>query len=583
MQQLSMYRRTYDQMLCFHLESISKIERNILLDLEAPIKEVTVFSDRALVIRREKVELEAGEHDLRVNNLPQFLRDSLRAAGRGSGGIRILNVDVMTAFRSRPPEAEIITLQDELEQLTQNQQLLEARKSALNDRRQWLRALGEQSRDFAKGLAKGQMKPQDCADFFSFAANQALQDAEAAQSIETDLEHVKQEVQAKKRELAQLQGNILPDRLAAVVTVFLAEAGEFELELSYIVLGASWHPQYDVHVQMADGKDTGEVELTYVGVVQQSTGERWENVSLSLSTARPSLAAVLPELDPWYLNVYTPPVPGPLRAAKPRIASMSGLSGDQQVSFAVQPMAMSAVALTDGGSFDEVQEEQIQEKELRTAEVATAAVEQTGTALIFHVGRSVDIPSDNSPHKTTIARDNLPCVFDYVCAPQIEEQVHLRASIENTTESVLLNGDANIFLSSEYVGTTRIKTTAPTEKFKVFLGIEDNIKVKRELIERHVDKGNALQANIRRMSYAYRISVHNYAGAPRRIVIRDHLPVTQHEKVKVKVQNVQPVPTERTKLELITWKFTLAADAEQKIEYRFVVEHPQDVRVIGLS
>ncbi|MGZ3617952.1 MAG: mucoidy inhibitor MuiA family protein, partial [Ktedonobacteraceae bacterium] len=281
----------------------------MLIDIEATIKDVTVYSDRVLVVRNGKVELEAGEHDLRVNNLPQFLRDSLRATGRGTGEIRILNVDVTTAFRSRPPETELVTLQDELERLTKNQQLLEARKSALDDRRQWLRALGEQSRDFAKGLAQGQMKPQDLADFFSFAANQSLQDAEAAQNIETELEHVQQEVQAKKRELAQIQGNLLPDRLAAIVTVSLVEAGEFELELSYIVMGASWHPQYDVRVQMADGKDTGEVELTYVGVVQQSTGERWENVGLSLSTARPSLAAVLPELDPWYLNVYTPPVP----------------------------------------------------------------------------------------------------------------------------------------------------------------------------------------------------------------------------------------------------------------------------------
>ena len=555
----------------------------MLIDLEAPIKEVTVYADRALVLRSGRVELEAGEHELRVNNLPQFLRDSLRAAGRGSEGIRILNVDITTAFRSRPPETEVITLQDELERLTQNQQLLEARRSALNDRRQWLRALGEQSRDFAKGLAQGQMKPQDCADFFSFAANQALQDAEAAQSVEAELKHVQQEVEAKKRELAQVQGHILPDRLAAVVTVSLAEAGEFELELSYLVIGASWSPQYDVRVQMTDEKGSGEVELTYVGVVQQSTGERWENVGLSLSTARPSLAAVLPELDPWYLNVYTPPLPVPLRAAKSRIASMSGLPGGQHTTLAVQPMAMPTMALADEGAFDEVQDEQIHEKELRTADVATATVEQTGTALIFRAGRSVDIPSDNSPHKTTIARDNLPCTFDYVSAPLIDEQVHLRASIENTTERVLLSGDASIFLSSEYVGTTKVKTTAPVEKFKIFLGIDDSIKVKRELVERNVEKGNALQGNIRRITYAYRITVHNYANAPRKVVIRDHLPVSQHERVKVKVQNVQPAPTERTKLELNTWQFSLAAEGEQKIEYRFVVEHPQDMRVIGLA
>jgi uncharacterized protein (TIGR02231 family) len=561
--------------------SYKKNERNTLIDLETPIKEVTVYADRALVTRCGSIELEAGEHELRVNNLPQFLRDSLRAAGRGPKGIRILNVDITTAFRSRPPEAEVVALQDELERLVQNQQLLEARRSALNDRRQWLRALGEQSRDFAKGLAQGQMKPQDCADFFSFAANQALQDAEAAQNLEVELKHVQQEIEAKKRELAQIQGNKLPDRLAAIVTVTLAEAGKFELELSYLVMGASWHPQYDVRVQITGEKDEGEVELTYVGVVQQSTGERWENVGLSLSTARPSLAAVLPELDPWYLNVYTPPVPGPLRAAKPRIASMSGLPGGQYANLAAQPVAMATMAVSDEIAFAE-EEEQAREKTLSAADVATATVEQTGTALIFRVGRSVDIPSDNSPHKTTIARDKLPCAFDYVSAPLIDEEVHLRATIVNTTERVLLSGDASIFLSSEYVGTTNVKTTAQAEKFKIFLGIDDGIKVKRELIERNVEKGNALQGNIRRITYAYRITVHNYADAPRRVVIRDHLPVSQHERVKVRVQSIQPTPSERTKLELITWQFTLADGREQKIEYRFVVEHPQDVRVIGL-
>jgi len=553
-----------------------------LIDLEAPIKEVTVYADRALVTRCGSIELEAGGYELRVNNLPQFLRDSLRAAGRGAQGIRILNVDIATAFHSRPPEAELMALQDVLERLVQNMQLLEARRSALNDRRQWLRALGEQSRDFAKGLAQGQMKPQDCADFFSFAANQALQDAETAQSLEVELKHVQQEIEAKNRELAQKQGNILADRLAAVVTVTLAETSMFELELSYLVMGASWHPQYDVRVQMAGEQGEGEVELTYVGVVQQSTGERWEDVGLSLSTARPSLAAVLPELDPWYINVYTPPVPRPLHAAKSRIASTPGILGDQHTNLPMQSFAMPAMAVADGGTFDEEQEEQIQERTPRSADVATATVEQAGTALIFRVGRSVDIPSDNSPHKTTIARDNLPCTFDYVSAPLIDEQVHLRATIVNTTERVLLSGDASIFLSSEYVGTTNVKTTAPTEKFKIFLGIDDGIKVKRELIERNVEKGNALQGNIRRITYAYRITVHNYANAPRRVVIRDQLPVSKHERVKVKVQSISPTPTERTRLELITWQFTLAGDGEQKIDYRFVVEHPQDVKVTGL-
>ena len=549
-----------------------------MLDLEAPIKEVTVYSDRALVTRRGTIHLEAGEHELRVNNLPQFQRDSLRAAGQGPQGTRILNVDIATAFHSRPPEADLVTLQTEREQLLQKRQLLKARQDSLNDRRQWLRALGEQSRDFARGLAQGQMKPQDCADFFGFMAQQALQDAQAAQELEVQMKQVQQEIEAKERELAQKQGYRDPDRLAAVITVELAAAGDLDLELAYLVMGASWYPQYDVRVQMNDERGEGQVELTYVGVVQQSTGERWENVGLSLSTARPSLAAVLPELEPWYLKVYTPPPPPPmpmLAQASPGATVISAYSRAQAPSQAMR----SAPMIADKAAYAE-QEEAVAFPTAAT--VATATVEHTGTALVFRAGRSVDIPSDNSPHKTTIAHDDLPCVFDYVSAPGIEEYAHLRATITNTTERVLLNGDASIFLSSEYVGTTQVKMTAPAEKFKIFLGIDDGIKIKRELIERAVDKGNLLQSDIRRITYAYRITVHNYTAFPKQVVIRDHLPVSQHERIKVKVQNVQPAPTERTKLELMVWQFPLPADGEQKIEYRFVVEHPQDVKVIGL-
>jgi uncharacterized protein (TIGR02231 family) len=549
-------------------------------ELDAPIRDVTVYSDRALITRQGKLELEAGEHEIRVNNLPQFIQESLRAAGSGPQGTRILNVDITTAFYSRPPETELLTLQTELDLLIQKQQLLKARQDALNDRRNWLRALGEQSRDFARGLAQGQMKPQDCADFFSFTSDQALKDAQAAQDLEIQLKQVKQDIEAKKRELTWKQGTGPSDRLAALITVELAEAGTFELEISYLIMNASWYPQYDVRVQSGEDEEKGEVELTYIGMVQQKTGENWEHVQLSLSTARPSLASILPELQPWYLSNYQPPIPRrPAMAAMQRAhlsrgvakkAQSEGADEDEEQfggaeNYLYAPaMAMPAAPLPVA------------------AEIATTTVEKAGAAFVFRAGRSVDIPSDNSPHKTTIARDGLPCAFDYVTAPAIEENAHLRATITNTTERVLLAGKTNIFLSGEYVGTSAINQIAPTEELKLFLGIDDNIKVKRELIEKGVDKGNLLQRDVRVTTYAYRITVHNYTALAKKIVVRDHLPVSNHERIKIKIQTIQPTPAERDKLEMLEWRFPLPADKEQKIEYRFTVEYPQDMQVIGL-
>ncbi|GCE06276.1 mucoidy inhibitor MuiA family protein [Dictyobacter aurantiacus] len=548
-----------------------------MTDITAPITAVTVYADRALVTRKGKVTLEAGEHEVRVNNLPQFLRDSLRASGHGPQGTRILNVDITTAFYPQPPEEDLARIQTELDALQHQQKLLQARQEALNDRRQWLRALGEQSRDFARGLAQGQMKPQDCSDFFSFMSAQATQDAEAALQLQAQIQQVQSQIDARQREYYQRQGDeISSDRQAALITVELASAGELELEISYLVRNASWYPQYDIRVHIDGQQPRGTVELTYIGMVQQSTGENWDHIELALSTARPSQAAILPELQPWYLKEYNPPPPRPL--AVPMAAPMSATA------YGAHPTGMlrSRVA-APGGSFA-LEEDEIEPPAPAPveAEIATATVERSGTALVFRVGRSVDIPSDNSPHKTTIARDDLPCEFDYVSAPALETNAHMRATVVNSTERILLDGQASIFLDAEYVGTTRLDFTAAREEFKIFLGIDDSLKIKREPIERAVDKGNLLQGDIRRSTYAYRISVHNYATAPRKVVIKDHIPVPQHERIKVRVQSITPQPAERTRLELLTWEQVLPANGEYTIEYRFVVEHPQGLRVVGL-
>src|SRR5947208_10334362 len=119
-------------------------------------------------------------------------------------------------------------------------------------------------------------------------------------------------------------------------------------------------------------------------MVQQSTGEEWKNVSLSLSTARPSLASVLPELDPWYLSVYTPLPPMPRPAMQPMLA---------------RSQKARLVSAADGAVPEEFDAEMAYESSIHfaRAEIATAAVEHTGTAYVFRAGRSVDIPSDGSP------------------------------------------------------------------------------------------------------------------------------------------------------------------------------------------
>ncbi|GER81827.1 hypothetical protein KTAU_04650 [Thermogemmatispora aurantia] len=555
----------------------------MVIELETRITEVTVYGDRALVKRQGNLPLEAGEHELRINYLPPFLKDSLRASGRGPVGTRLLGVETTTAFLPRPPEQELLRLQTACDLLGRKVQLLQARQQALEQRRRWVQALGEQAPTLIQGLTQGRLQPGDFQSFFAALLEQMLQDAEASQDVAIQLQQLQEELKAKKRELEQKRLGSNPDRLAVLVSVELPQAGELSLELSYLIERAAWHPSYDARLSFTDHNDSAgglesSVDLTCLGLVEQHSGEDWNEVALALSTARPAQATVLPELKPWYVDTSQPvfsPLVGAVPAPPPMPYAMPSPSPSPS---SRQQRALPAAALS--------KESQIQVKEEAPANEEAvepeAEIEQRATALVYRCGSSVSIPADGSPHRTLIAQYRLPCRLEVVAIPALEEAAHLRATVENSSGGVLLKGKANIFVDNEYVGTTEIDLTAPGQTFRLFLGLDDTVRIRRELIERKVEQGGRLQGNLRRITYAYRITVESFAQGERRVVIMDRLPVSRHERIKVHIVSLQPEPQERSKLEQLTWQFTLPAGGKQQIEERFVVEHPRDFRVSGL-
>jgi hypothetical protein len=60
------------------------------------------------------------------------------------------------------------------------------------------------------------------------------------------------------------------------------------------------------------------------------------------------------------------------------------------------------------------------------------------------------------------------------------------------------------------------------------------------------------------------------------------LPVPRNERIKLNTLEMKPQPSERTKLEQVTWELDLAPNEEKKVEWRFVVESPTDADVTNL-
>jgi uncharacterized protein (TIGR02231 family) len=540
------------------------------IDLESAITEVTVYPQGGQVTRQASATVDAaGEHALSFVGLPMQLDTaSFRATGAGPAGTRILSVESAQEYHDTAPEEALSRLRDEIEQLERAILLLDERNGLLAKQQQWLTSLGEQSaRSLAWGLARGTAKPSDASGLLAYTDEESQRLAAARQEILRQRADSQRTLDARRRELARLSGAQQPDRLTAVVRIETTAAGEVTVNLSYLVYGAEWRPRYDARVDAASAK----VQLTQQALVTQNTGEDWPQVALSLSTARPSATVRLPdEPDPWYLDVYQPPQRVMSKLARPMRTPMALGTGA-----ADELMTMEPSPLMDSVAF-----------EARDMEMSTADVEQSGAAQVFHIGGRSDVPSDGSPHTLGIGAYDLPCRLEYMAEPVIAEGAHLRALPTNTSGTVLLPGEMYVFhagaAGDEYIGATHLALTAQDAELTLYLGIDNNVTVKREMIERDTDKGNILQTGIRRVTLGYRVTLANRTAAPQRVILKDRMPVPRHERIKIKPLDFRPQPTTKTKLEQLTWEMQLAPGEERKIEWRFAIEAPADLNVTNM-
>ena len=536
------------------------------LELSAPIVEVTVYPDRAQVTRRGSVEApEAGEHEVTLAQLPRTLaQDSLRVSGRGAAGAQLLGVDLGEEYHAAPPEEQTQALQAEIDRLTRAVATLDQQLSLLEQQRGWLKTLGEYAaRGLAYGLIRGAAQADDPERVFAIARDESERLTTLTLDTQAERQGVVRELEARKRELEAIRGGS-PDRFQATIRVRAASAGLMSFDVSYLVYNAGWAPRYDARVDTEAAK----VQLSQQAQVRQWSGEEWAGMQLTVSTARPSAAVALPDEAPvWYLE-QRPPMQPRVFASAMRAPRAKG-SGDESAPFA----AMAGMTLE-------------QQDAVADMAMVNADFENAGAAQIFRVAGEIRIPSDGQPHTVGIGDDELPARLEYVADPSVAEGAHLRAVTLNATGHALPAGPLHVFHSGaagdEYVGETTLAATAEGAQLKLYLGVNDNITVKRELVERDTDRGSLLQGGMRRTTVGYRVTLANRTDAPQRVILQDRLPISKHERIKVKPLELRPQPTSQTKLDQLTWELQLAPGEERKIEWRFLVESPADLDFIGM-
>ncbi|WP_238006684.1 mucoidy inhibitor MuiA family protein [Dactylosporangium sp. AC04546] len=527
--------------------------------IDAAVVAVTVYPTQARVTRRGRVTLDAGEQVVEVGPLPLSLDgDSIRVSGRGPA--TVLGVDVVLRRQERPGDATVAAVREERDRVADESVEIDDAETVLRQRQTFLTTLGERaSGAWARALATGAAPADSVTSFTTTLGGELTEVLTALRELRQRRTRVAERLAALDRRLADLSGKREPDGRYAVVALTVSAPGEVELDVSYQVPEAGWRSTYDVRL-------VGEtLELTWFGLVEQRTGEDWPECELALSTARPSGVVAIPELDPWYLDLLAPPPPpqpygayggGGYPAPAPMMAAPGG----------PPPRAAAMAASMDLAAPVEL-------------EVAQAKVEEGPIAATYRPARAVAVPADGTTARATVAVFELAARLDHVSAPARSTDVHVRAVVTNSSQHTLPPGKASVFHEADFVSRTALSTWAPGEELELALGLDDRVRVERELVRRTATK--ATLGSSRRREVEYRTTIGNFTGRPVRITVLDQLPVSRHDGIAVRETALEPQPAERTDLGVVTWRMQLAEGQSATLRLGYRVETAKGIEMSG--
>ncbi len=83
-----------------------------------------------------------------------------------------------------------------------------------------------------------------------------------------------------------------------IVKVSSPNAVKADFKITYLVKEARWFPTYDIRAKNIQSP----IGITYKANVIQQSGEDWDNVELTVSTANPNEGGARPLIKPWILG-----------------------------------------------------------------------------------------------------------------------------------------------------------------------------------------------------------------------------------------------------------------------------------------
>ncbi|MBX7051390.1 MAG: DUF4139 domain-containing protein [Flavobacteriales bacterium] len=511
--------------------------------------DVTIFMAGAQITETANVQLKEGENLLRISDLTLYL-DPNSIQVEGGSNFTILSVrhqiNYLVDQNSNP---KVKVLQDSLDNAYFKQKEIAGLKDVIGQEKAMLEYNRNIKGDNAVLLSEDL---KDMADFY--------------RTRYTELAYKWIELGEKERlnnaEISRLQTalNSLNARKGTnpseiLITVISEKAQTTPLRVSYFAQSAGWYPIYDLRADDVNSP----IQFAYRAKVYQSTGRDWDDVNLTISTGNPNIGGQVPELYPWYVNIYEP-IP---------VTAM-----DKKGNYRARAEAPAAY----GGNVDDNMLEEVKVMQAQTAANYTTMQSNT-VSTEFKISIPYDIPSDNQQYDVTMQSQTLKATYAYVTIPKLDNDAFLRAQITDWAQYSLLPGESNIYFKGTYVGKGYIDPALANDTLNLSLGRDKAISVKRDQIKDYCK--TSMFGGKQKTSKAYEITIQNNKKQSVEIIIEDQIPISQNGDVEVETEDISGGVYDAVTGKVV-WKLTLSPNETVKKQLRFNVKYPKKKYVTGL-
>ncbi len=534
--------------------------------LKSSVKEVTLFTNGAQIIRTAGINLQAGVSELVFEGISPYTNvSSIQPSGKGN--FIILDSRHNIQYPEPPENPEILipaalqhkieASQDSLNEINFDYDVIKDRKELFIKQKEMLA-----NNPVMRGGGKSDSLPilKDAMEFYNSKMSLINAELQKIRREESKVILRKTQLQNRYNELIAYKERIISEKTSStapvyqvIVTVSAKEAVSGSLSISYTCSNAGWTPAYDIRVNDINAP----VELSFKANVYQNTGEEWNNIKLKLSTNNPNKNNTKPYLAAWYLNYYMPV----------NVYSSNLRGGSAPASVSREDISVSSM------DYDV--------KKLPSAQLASDYTSETQnlTAFEYSIDLPYTIPSDGKYHLVFVQKhDNIATSYNYFAAPKIDKDAFLIAKLTSWEELNLLPAKANIYFENAFVGETTIDPNIIADTLELSLGRDKGIAIQRKKLK---DKEKEqIIGSSRVKTISMEVTIRNNKNSTIDINLEDQIPLSNDKDIKVSFESENFTGNYNENTGMLNWQLKIKPKESKVVSFTYTIKYDKDRNLI---